>query len=196
MLIAVRIAGITPLLVNRFHEEAQAEASSRVHSRKEPLSPTEDATYRLYKNAEGVLYFPAENIRQSIIEAAKRHKLGRRAATTDVAAAVYLTPDALPLEGEWHVDSRPVVIPATQGRILRHRPMFEGWSIEFHLQVDTDLIGESTIRTIVDDSGKLVGIGDFRPARKGPYGRYSVTRWEPMKEETHGALSLKKLVRK
>ncbi len=183
MLIAVRISQKTPLLINRFHEEAQAEASSRVHSRKESLTPEEDATNRLYKDAEGRLYFPVENIRQSIIEAAKRHKLGRRAATTDVAAAVYLQPDAPSLQGVWHVDSRPVVIPATQGRILRHRPMIEEWSIEFLLDVDTELIGESTIRVIVDDAGKLVGIGDFRPARKGQYGRFTVTKWEEVKDE-------------
>jgi hypothetical protein len=179
--IAVTIRGVTPLLVNRFHEEAQQEASSRVHSRKEQPSPEEDATNRLYQNEAGI-YLPAENIRQSIIEAAKRHKIGRRAATQDVAAACYVSPFALPLTGDWHVDSRPVVIPATQGRILRHRPMFDEWSIDLFLQVDTDLIDEKTVRKIVDDAGSLVGIGDFRPARRGPYGRYRVDSWQPCKE--------------
>jgi hypothetical protein len=175
--IAVTIHGVTPLLVNRFHEEAQQEASSRVHSRKERPTPEEDSTDRLYQNEAGI-YFPAENIRQSIIEAAKRHKLGRRSATTDVAAAVYVSPFALPLGGEWHVDSRPVVIPATQGRILRHRPMFDDWRITFQLQVDTELVDEKTVRKIVDDAGSLVGVGDFRPARKGPYGRFRIDSWQ------------------
>jgi hypothetical protein len=172
----VTIEGLTPLIVNKFHEEAATEATSGVHSRKEKLSPEDDARSRLYiKNDVTVL--PSENIRQSIIEAAKRHKIGRRSAVTDVAASIYVLPFELVISGAWHVDTRAVVIPATGGRILRHRPMFEEWSIDFALQVDTDLIDLKLIEVIVSDAGKLVGLGDFRPARKGPYGRFIVESW-------------------
>ena len=174
---SVKIEGQTPLLVNRFHEEAQAEATSGVHSRKEKLSPEEDAENRLYKNEAGI-YFPAENLRQSIIAAAGRHKIGRRSASSDVAAAIFIKPFACPLIGDWKVDSRPVVIPVTKGRILRYRPIFEHWAIEFQLEIEEDLIDKSMIRRIVDDAGNYCGIGDFRPARKGPHGRFSVIRWE------------------
>lgn len=173
---AVVISGVTPLIVNRFHEEAQQEATSGVHARRERPGPEEDAADRLYQNGEGP-YFPAENLRQSIIAAASRTKIGRRAATTDVAAALFVTPFAMPIKGEWHVDSRPVVIPATRGRVLRHRPMFEQWSIELTVQIETELIDAATVRKILDDAGNYVGIGDFRPARKGPYGRFRVDSW-------------------
>ncbi len=174
--INVEIEGLTPLLLNRFHEDDLADN----HVRKERPTPEEDATNRLYQNGHGV-FFPAENIRQSMIVAASRHKIGRRAATTDVAAAVYVLPFELPLEGEWHVDSRAVVIPATKGRVMRHRPMFDTWKIQFQIGVDTSLVSEKLIQSILEDSGKLVGLGDFRPARKGPYGRFSVTTWEKAK---------------
>lgn len=175
----VQVTGITPLIINRFHEEAAEDASSSFRaSRKERPGPQDDAASRLYSNDSGP-FLPAENIRQSIIEAAKRFKLGRRAATTDVAAAVFISPFELPLEGAWHVDSRAVVIPATGGRILRHRPMFDEWSVSFKLQIDTDTgIDEKLIKEVLSSSGKLVGIGDFRPARKGPYGRFSIESWE------------------
>lgn len=180
--IKVEISGITPLIINRFHEEAAEEATSNMRSaRKERPSPEDDAKSRLYSNGSGT-FLPAENIRQSIIEAAKRFKIGRRAATTDVAASIYLSPFELPLTGDWHVDSRAVVIPATGGRILRHRPMFDEWAISFSLQIDTDTgVDERMIKEIVASAGKLVGLGDFRPARKGPYGRFSVVSWEPIK---------------
>lgn len=174
--VAAQISGITPLIVNRFHEEAQAESSSGVHVRRERPGPKEDAEERLYQN-DGAAYFPAENLRQSIIAAASRTKIGRRSATTDVAAALFILPFAMPLIGEWHVDSRPVVIPATKGRILRHRPMFDEWIIELTLQIETELIDANTVRKIMDDAGNYVGIGDFRPARKGPYGRFRVDSW-------------------
>lgn len=173
---AVTISGVTPLIINRFHEEAQTEATGGVHVRKERPSPEDDAADRLYQNENGP-YFPAENLRQSIIAAASRTKIGRRSATTDVAAALFVTPFAMPVIGEWHVDSRPVVIPATRGRILRHRPMFDEWTIELTIQVETELIDAATVRRILDDAGNYVGIGDFRPARKGPYGRFRVDNW-------------------
>lgn len=177
--VKAEITGITPLIVNRFHEEAQEEATSGIRTaRKERPSPEQDAADRLYQNGDGP-FLPAENIRQSIIEAAKRFKIGRRAATTDVAASIFIMPFELPLTGTWHVDSRAVVIPATGGRILRHRPMFDEWIIRFDLQLDSDVgIDLPMIREIVASAGKLVGIGDFRPARKGPYGRFNITAWE------------------
>lgn len=180
--IKINIEGLTPLIVNRFHEEAAEEATSGMRSaRKERPAPDDDAASRLYQNGNGP-YLPAENIRQSIIEAAKRFKIGRRAATTDVAASIFIMPFELPLVGSWHTDSRAVVIPATGGRILRHRPMFDEWSINFELQLDTDTgIDEKLIREIVASAGKLVGLGDFRPARKGPYGRFNITTWQKEK---------------
>jgi hypothetical protein len=176
--IHVKIEGLYPLLVNRFHEEAQAEASSGVHSRKELDTPFKDAENRLYRNETLGVYFPAENIRQSIIVASSRHKIGRKAATADVAAALYVDPEVIPLTEPWVVDSRAVVIPATRGRILRHRPSFPKWTLSFNLRVDTALIDLNLVRRIVDDAGNYVGIGDYRPARKGPYGRFSVVLWE------------------
>jgi hypothetical protein len=181
--ISMRITGQTPLLVNRFYEEAQAEATSGTHSRsRDRPSPEEDAASRLYRLSDGTIYFPAENLRQSIIAAAGRHKIGRRSAVTDVAAALLIEPFAMPLLGDWSVDQRPVVIPATRGRVLRYRPIFERWSIEATLQVDLRLVDTKLLRRIVDDAGDYVGIGDFRPAKKGPYGRFVIDSWQPLQD--------------
>lgn len=177
--IQVVIEGISPLLVNRFHEDEADKSTSGVHRREERLKPEEDAEKRLYPvNGKGVPTFPSDNIRQSMIKAAARTKIGRRSAATDAAAAIYLYPPLLDLESEWHLDSRAVVIPATGGRILRHRPMFDEWQLEFSLQVNTDLIDAATVQKILEDAGALVGIGDYRPARKGPYGRFAIRTWE------------------
>jgi hypothetical protein len=174
----VTISSIAPLLVNRFHEDAQAEATSGVHSRsRDPQTPDEDAESRLYTMPDGSHYFPAENLRQSMITAAARFKIGRRSATTDAAAALSIEPDAMPLIGDWHTDSRAVVIPATKGRILRHRPMFDKWSISFNMLVVSSMISATLARDILDGAGLYVGIGDFRPQKKGPFGRFQVDHW-------------------
>jgi hypothetical protein len=174
----VTISNISSLLVNRFHEAAQAEATSGVHSRaRDPQTPEEDAESRLYKLPDGQTYFPAENLRQSCITAAGRHKIGRRTASTDAAAALSIEPDAMPLIGEWHTDSRAVVIPATKGRLLRHRPMFDKWTISFNMLIVSSMFDVNLARRVLDDAGLYVGIGDFRPQKKGPFGRFQVDNW-------------------
>jgi hypothetical protein len=59
--------------------------------------------------------------------------------------------------------------------------MFNEWKVTFSLQVNVDLVDVATVKKIVEDAGALVGLGDFRPARKGPYGRFQVTSWEVVK---------------
>jgi hypothetical protein len=186
----VSIRSKTALLLHRFPEDAQEEASSQVHSRKERPTARQECISYLYLNAPlkdngepvpGSLYFPAENLRQCFVNAGKRFKIGRASASTDLAAAIFVMPEELPLVGEWEIDSRPVVIPSTQGRILRHRPKFKEWSMEFSLEVNADLITETLIRDVVKSAGDLVGIGDFRPACKGPFGRFEVVKWEEKK---------------
>jgi hypothetical protein len=34
------------------------------------------------------------------------------------------------------------------------------------------------LREIVDAAGKRIGLGDFRPACKGPFGRFCVVNWK------------------
>jgi hypothetical protein len=37
------------------------------------------------------------------------------------------------------------------------------------------------VRAVVDDAGKKIGLGDYRPQRKGPFGRFVVRKWEIVK---------------
>jgi hypothetical protein len=78
----------------------------------------------------------------------------------------------------WRVDTRAVRIPSTGGRILAHRPMFDDWKLTFTAELDTTILSEKLLRAIIDDAGKRVGLGDFRPATKGPFGRFVVTNWK------------------
>ena len=77
----------------------------------------------------------------------------------------------------WSVDTRPVRIPSTGGRILAHRPIFYDWSLFFFLELDESVISPNLLREIVDAAGSRIGLGDFRPACKGPFGKFVVTHW-------------------
>ena len=192
--IKVTIEGTTPLLMNRFTDEAavkMAGGTSAVMVGSKG-TPREQAAKKAYVDERGVLHIPGTNIFRAIIDAGTFHKAGKSKITTQksslVPAAMALIeltcPILLPKSGvpDWEVDSRSVVIPSTGGRIMCHRPRVDVWRLAFTLEVDTGMFTLPLVRQLLDDAGKRIGLGDFRPARKGPFGRFVVVSWDVEKE--------------
>lgn len=146
----------------------------------EKTSPEEQAKVAEYRDPDGKLYVPGVAIQRCLVGAAAYSKgKGRASLQKPVAACVLVMPERVILsEQEYTVDSRPVVIAATKGRIVRHRPRFDNWELTFTIEYDTELLNEADLHRIVDDAGVRVGLLDFRPEKKGPFGRFMVTNWK------------------
>jgi len=174
----ITIEGISPLLMHRF-----------------PLMPidgidkmkmedqAEHAAYRDQDTQQ--LFIPCEAMQRCLINAATYSK-GKRSASLQkpAAACLIISPMQLfihngkKLVKEYAIDSRRVVIRATSGSIVRHRPRIDDWSVKFNLDYDTLLLSGDQVREIVDNGGRRIGLLDFRPEKKGPYGRFMVTKWQ------------------
>lgn len=189
MRIQVEITGVTPILFNRFTAENEiigTSGTSPVHS-GDKGTPREQAEPKLYKDEKGNIYVPGPNVFACLIEAGKFHKLGKNKVTTQksslIPAGIGVNELMLPVTngnggaGVWEVDTRSVVNPSTQGRIICHRPRVDAWGLAFSLEVDTDMFAPNFVRQLVDDAGKKCGLCDYRPGRKGPFGRFVVTKW-------------------
>ena len=59
---------------------------------------------------------------------------------------------------------------------IRVRPRFDAWSTAGELTVIDDAITDKVLTNILDISGRLKGMGDWRPSAKtpGPFGTFSV----------------------
>jgi hypothetical protein len=170
--IKVTIKGTSPLLMHAFPMEP-VEAI-------EKKSKEEQAEYSAYRDPDTkMLYIPGVAIQRTLIGAAAYSKGKGRASLQKIAAAcLIVTPERVSLGvKDFNIDSRPVVVPATRGRIIRHRPRLDEWACTFTLEYDETLLTEKNVRAIVDDAGKRVGLLDFRPEKKGPFGRFNVTYW-------------------
>lgn len=187
MKITVTIEGLTPLLMNRFSDEAEISTTSghspalRGNGKGTPRDQAEKTAYR--EASSGDLYLPGPNIFAALVEAGKFHKLGKNKVTTQksslVPAGLIVEEIMVPLgTRDFEVDSRRVRIPATGGCVMRHRARLDRWKATFTLDVDETVFGPDFIRVLVDDAGKKIGIGDYRPATRGPFGRFVVTTWE------------------
>ena len=170
--VEITVTGISPLLMHRFPMEP-IEALE-----KKPIK--EQAEVAAYRDEQGGLYVPGVNVQRALVAAASFSKGKGRASLQKVAAAcLMVSPQRLDLgTADYIIDSRPVVIPSTKGRIVRHRPCLEDWEITFTLEWDDTLLSKKQVRQIVDDMGMRVGLLDFRPERKGPFGRCKVTNWQ------------------
>ena len=185
MEIKIIISGVTPLICNRFTDRAALAATTGVSSndRGEPLSPKEQAQEKLYME-KGKPCIPQPNMLASIIEGGRFHKIKNRSVTTQqrsmVPSCFDIIGTMIPIKSKdgWEVDERPVRIPTTGGRILAYRPKFQDWKLDFTATLNTEIISVVLMRQIIDDAGVRIGLGDYRPDRKGPFGKYKVDKWQ------------------
>lgn len=184
--INVTIEGVTPLICNAFTDKAQMEATNgnRLSTVGDRGTPREIAESKLYTDEKGNPVIPQPNLFRAIIDGGKFFKAGKSKVTTNKSSLIpaCVSIDAIHIKIEsregWTTDTRPVRIPSTGGRILAHRPMFNDWKLSFRVEVDTDILSVKMLREILDAAGKRVGLGDFRPDCKGPYGKFNVTSWK------------------
>jgi hypothetical protein len=84
----------------------------------------------------------------------------------------YNGPDDLEqlFEAGQHTLKLPVVVGGS--RIVGVRPLFPEWSAEFIFTVETDILDAGTAERIIRTTGRQIGLGDWRPQKKGKYGRF------------------------
>jgi hypothetical protein len=188
-LIEVHIRGDTSLLQHRFSEDAEVAASTRkiLVTRGTPREEAEKVTYR---NGDG-FYHPGAAIGRLLREAGSGHKLrgSRKSAKFIVPSAVLVLDDKIDLlngDGkslikDFEVDSRPVVIPSTKGRVMRHRPRFDQWSMRFTLRINETILPTDFVQTLLTEGGAQLGVGEYRPEKGGPFGTFQIVSWEEKK---------------
>lgn len=122
-------------------------------------------------------YLPAFNILAAIREGARLSKLGKEVERSvhllgsDMVPILYEGPrtlDAMWERGTVHVHRCGVKVG--QAKIMRTRPKFSRWSLEFTLSIVDDRISREDLERVMGDAGRYTGIGDFR-AR---FGRFTV----------------------
>jgi hypothetical protein len=184
------LRGVTPLLMNRMPDDQLLA----LHTREKrhftaPKEPREAAGTKLYRSADGTPYLPTENLMACLIAAGMYIKLdGKRQMSTKQSTLLpgFLTIEDpyLPLRRDnsepavWEVDMRQGRNPNGGEAVCVVRPRFDVWSVDVSLLVDTESVAETTIRSLVDIAGARIGLCDFRPQRRGVFGKFRVDVWE------------------
>ena len=181
----ITITGITPLLMNRPSQLEISDKSKDV--KRETKNPKEICEGKLYSDAEERIYLPSTWFRGALVEAGKQKKMGGKGSSKAtyskaVGSSVSIEPfEILLKKPSWEVFSILAVNPTTRGRNILHRPQFKKWEVDMQVVFEEDQIEPSVMKELFDIAGKMVGVGDWRPAKKGMFGKFQVTLWKEAK---------------
>jgi len=174
MKIQVTIKGITPLLMARFSAEM---LTSKKKNKEETIEQIAESN--AYRNQDGMLFIPGQNIFRSIMEGGRYVKEGKRAVTNTKNSVLCAAGDLLEKEcildvQTYEILSMSAVNNAMKARIMTHKPMFRNWKLSFTLLMDQELLSSNKIKECIISAGKRVGLGSYRPDCKGCYGKYEI----------------------
>jgi len=189
--VIVVCTGVSPLLLNPMTPEILmtlpgSGISAGAMKPRDEISPAEMAENKVIKNKKGEMGIPVEYLFACLVAAGRRVKFEKKSNIS--TAETTLLPSFLAIEGEfipfldqtvgWETDIRRVVNKTTKGAMAAVRPKFKDWAFQVIIEVDTAVISLEKIRELFKEAGRTQGLGDFRPSKKGLFGRFRVTRWE------------------
>jgi len=175
----VKIEGITPLLMNR--PSNLIGDLSKNNLGNDSREPREQATDKLYE-LKGKLYQPATHFEGAMVEAGKHKKVvgkGKSNYSKIIGYSITIEPEAIiHRKQKWEVFDILAVNPNTKGRYKLHRPRLEEWELIFDIEFDEQEVPVVIVKELLDIAGRKVGIGDWRPAKKGRFGKFHITEWK------------------
>lgn len=172
------LESVSPVCQSRFHNTPKLK--NETHDQHEQRTWKEKAHW----DKEGNMYIPPFAFKNCISSAAKYlslQKQGKGKATwTKNFEAGLLIVDGLPLPvthetvGCVTIHCSPDGRPGGQSRVLRNFPIVHDWSGKLTVYVADPTIPEDIFVQVIEAAGKFVGIGSFRVANRGIFGRFAV----------------------
>jgi len=173
-----QLESISPYSQSKFYETAKLQ--------KERPDDYETRTWRdrMHANEQGNVFIPPMSFKNCLSSVAKYLSIqipgkGKSTFTKHIEAGVLVTEAlVLPVKkedvaGEWYF----VPSDGRRGggkRVKRCFPVIPVWSGPVSFFILDETITEDVFRLHLEEAGKFIGIGRFRPQNNGFYGRFQV----------------------
>lgn len=184
--ILVPIIGTSPLLVHNWSSKAKRqmlEAMQGVKNPKEhkdPQAEYEAAFYRIaHEDGPDTYGFPAIGFKNATVGGARFYD--KSVTMTDLRQSLFFkgvftkadSQQLTPIVGEPRM-REDVVKVGVNGRDLRYRPEFTEWSATLTITYAKGKIDRNSVLSLIDAGGMGVGVGEWRPEKRGDFGTYQV----------------------
>jgi len=174
--IEVAIEGVTALLMNRLNPESLKTKSRRTGQEYDEETEARNSAYIAKIDGKQQLFIPAYAIYSMVIKTAGQYRSRRMSLSSILAGTMRIEPEKIGLgHCNYEIDTRPVVIQ--RSRVLKSRAKIPEWTAKFTIIYDKKIITENivqTLRTILEDAGRRMGLLDYRPQHKGWFGTFNV----------------------
>lgn len=172
----VRIKGIRPLLMH----SANSMLDEKEQTRSKEHNVEEDLEKALYKDSDGNIVVPSLAVLSTVKKSAANFQIpgkGKKTYKDFIFAGLRIDPYEIPLisDNGWTPDLRTVVL--NRSRIVRARPRFDNWELEFDIEILDPIISPDTLKRLIADAGKYNGLLDFRPL----FGLFELVSFNKMK---------------
>jgi hypothetical protein len=179
--ILVPIVGTSPLIVHNWSDKARRQMLDNMQNRRSPKQPKDpQAEYEaaFYRTVDGY-GFPASGFKAATVGAARFY--GKDVKMTELRQFIFIKgvfSDAdrqalVPIVGEAKM-REDVVRVARGGTDLRYRPEFPEWSATLHVAFVKSCLDRNSVLSLIDAGGLGVGIGEWRPEKKGDFGTFQI----------------------
>lgn len=184
-LIKVPIVGFSELICHRFSEKIKQEMldqqkkGGKAPKKRDPKNVDDLFNQSLYRLAEPdptEFGFPAVAFKSAMVRAAKMNGFNM----TDARQAFFVKGapgqdgiDLVPIHGTPHMREDYVRLNGKTADI-RIRGAFGEWTADLHIELNPSMLSVESVVSLVEHAGFSVGVGEWRPEKDGPYGRFKI----------------------
>jgi hypothetical protein len=180
--IRVPLMGTSPLITHKFSEKAKRQMLDAMQGRKAPKEPKnpekeyQDAAYRLDDDGYGI---PAIAFKSATVSAARF--FGKSVTMVGLRQTIFIAGEYSKLEGMMlaRIIGTPemredVVRVGNGGTDLRYRPFWGEWRTYLDVTYVKSMLTRDSVLSLIEAGGLGVGVGEWRPERRGEYGTYCI----------------------
>lgn len=181
--ITVHVLGTSPLIMHRFAKKAWEELlfpSGRMNAaekadnlKHDPLTEYREGMYRNRDPKEPAAFHLPVLMFQKALAAAALDLPG--ASKAQILRLVSITSMQINLFGVPSMGMN-MVRSSDMARTpdVRTRPFFTEWACSFEIEFTSSLLKQNQIVNLLAAAGVIVGVGDWRPQKGGPYGKFRI----------------------
>lgn len=181
--IAVPIIGTAPLIVHNFSEKSKRKMLDNMQGKRAPKEnrdPKADYEAAFYRTKSGY-GFPVTAFKAATVGAARFY--GKDVKMTELRQFMFMRgllsdndPQALvEINGEPRMREDVVRLSGpSRTADLRYRPEFPEWSAVLEVTYVKSCISRDSVLSLIDAGGMGIGIGEWRPEKRGEFGTYRI----------------------